>query len=202
MCLVGVTAEMLPSLHYYCTPRNLNMWMKCLSFHSYNGKCPLVVLVHFSDVSLQNRSPRSRPKKKKKKVFVSGIACMSRRGRTGNHMYVDIIISHSPAGLSVGTKSSLLSRTCWSLRATPHETQCYCVFRLWLLVLYLHFVHRRRWKATLLQMFWSVFPGNDLCTQREVSEGLRVLMVLPNTLCPVPGCCVCSSVLCFFHFHH
>lgn len=47
---------------------------------------------------------------KKIKVFGAGMGVCP-GGITGNHMCVDSIISHSPAGLSVGTESSLVSRT-------------------------------------------------------------------------------------------
>lgn len=53
---------------------------------------------------------RAQPDLKKIKVFGSGMGVCP-GGLTGNHMCVDSIISNSPAGLSVGTKSSLLSRT-------------------------------------------------------------------------------------------
>lgn len=48
-------------------------------------------------------------------------------------MCVDSIISHSPAGLSVGTKSSLVSRTHWSFRSTLTHTVTVCV---WVCVFY------------------------------------------------------------------
>lgn len=53
---------------------------------------------------------RTQSDLKKSKVFGSGMGVCP-GGVTGNHMCVDSIISHSAAGLSVGTNSSLLSRT-------------------------------------------------------------------------------------------
>lgn len=52
---------------------------------------------------------RTQPDLKKIKVFGSGMGVCP-GGVTGNHKCVDSIISHSPAGLSVAAKSSLLSR--------------------------------------------------------------------------------------------
>lgn len=56
---------------------------------------------------------RTQPDLKKVKVFRSGMGvCVCvHEGVTGNHMSVDSIISHSPTGPSVGSESSLLSRT-------------------------------------------------------------------------------------------
>lgn len=54
---------------------------------------------------------RTQPDLKKIKVFGSGMGVCVQEGVTGNHMCVDSIISHSPAELSAGTRSSLLSRT-------------------------------------------------------------------------------------------
>lgn len=52
---------------------------------------------------------RTQPDLEKIKVFGSGKGVCP-PGVTGNRMCVDSIISNSPAGLSVGTKSLLLSR--------------------------------------------------------------------------------------------
>lgn len=106
----------------------------------------------------------------------------------------------SPAGLYVGTKSSLLSRVHWSSRPTSHERRCNCVFHYQALLLAL----RAGGERLPCEVFKSLFRGNEPCKQRDVSEGLRaqsgVLMVLPNTspLCPVPACW--ENFMCFFLF--
>lgn len=76
-------------------------------FPFYNRMCPLVVLVHFSDVSLQTKSMSRTHSNLKESRYLgqdSGL-CMGvcPGGVTGDHMCIDNIISSSSACVSVGT---------------------------------------------------------------------------------------------------
>lgn len=96
---------------------------------------------------------------------------------TGNHMCVDSIISHSPAGLSVGTKSSLLSRTCWSLSAAHCTRHSVCVSWSGSITSSSQTCFSRVVKDYLVAKGFRSFLCNEPCKQRVRFQRASVLRV-------------------------
>lgn len=110
-------------LHYYCTQRNLNMWMKQFPF--YNSMCPLVVLVYFYMYHYRiwvHVKDSSWPQENQGIWVRNGY--VSRRGNWQPHVCWQYYLPQSCWSVCVH-KIFITQHSTLILKTTAHETPCY-----------------------------------------------------------------------------